>query len=187
MTMPTQSVCAFYQFGHCKFGSFCNKKHMNQTCMNYPCTIENCPKRHPRPCKYYVTTGYCKFSDLCSYLHPKNDSRNEIEKEVSKLRKEVEALKAEIQAMRHLLLESTIKCHQELVKSPTKALPYLASMSSILVVSNPSSCPPDNSDSWDFTIPQYDGLNSSIGRETSNVNRIYANVTLVKISKPRSC
>ena len=102
MTMPTDSVCAFYQLGYWKFVDYCNKKLPDQTRKKPHCTIENCPKSHPRPCKYYVTTGYCKFGGLCTK-----------QKSVSKPRNEVKAKKAGIQ-------ETLTKSHQELFKSPTE-------------------------------------------------------------------
>ena len=55
---------AFHYFRHCKFGSNCHTEHILQTCTHYPC-----PNRHPRPCRYFVVTGYCKFQETCSFSH----------------------------------------------------------------------------------------------------------------------
>ena len=42
--MTDNMVCSFHQFGHCKFGTHCRKKHILETCNNLPCMEENCTK-----------------------------------------------------------------------------------------------------------------------------------------------
>ena len=165
-----ETVCAFHQFGHCKFGSNCHKKHTTDTCPNYPCSVNDCPKRHPRPCKYFVVTGFCKFNDTCSFLHAANKSEKDLEKQVANLKCEVEALKVEISEMKILLQEISLKESRKQVSSPAVSHPsnHLASSSSrptstiLTVVSESDPHPPDENN-----IPQYDGPNISMDLATS--------------------
>ena len=152
-------VCAFHQYGHCKFGSFCRKKHTIETCTDHPCTLSNCLKRHPKPCKYFVMTGHCKFLNNCSYSHFVNTLEKETEKEVAKLKSEVEMLKAEIADMKILLKEISSPNPTGRDPAPTTSSSR-STNSSITVVmeSIPSILEKNKSE---FNIPQYDGLTQS--------------------------
>ena len=63
------AVCQFHQHGHCKFADKCDKIHTNATCDSFPCQDYECPKRHPRMCKYYALYGRCVYAERCSFLH----------------------------------------------------------------------------------------------------------------------
>ena len=69
-------------FGHCKFSVHCRNYHITTTCSNFPCKDSECRTRlrHPKPCKFFVVYGNCKFGNNCSFLHlPLNNSEKEIE------------------------------------------------------------------------------------------------------------
>ena len=87
-------LCKFNLYGHCKFGDKCEKRHIENTCDQFPCLIEDCSGRHPPMCKYFDRYGLCKFKDECSYLHlSKTDNFGKLEDEIESLRKEIENLK----------------------------------------------------------------------------------------------
>ena len=67
---PSQSVCKFHQYGHCKFGTHCIHFHTKKTCSIPMCNQNQCTARHPKPCFYIFKNNYCKFGDSCSFLHP---------------------------------------------------------------------------------------------------------------------
>ena len=75
-----ESMCKFYRSGHCKFGDTCQKSHNIQTCESFPCLSENCFKRHPPICKFFLRFGRCKFGERCSYLHTCDSMKVEIKK-----------------------------------------------------------------------------------------------------------
>ena len=66
--MATESICKFYQYGHCKFSEKCRKRHVHEICEIEACDRKNCSKRHPRLCRYFQIYHRCKFQP-CSYLH----------------------------------------------------------------------------------------------------------------------
>merc|ERR1712034_18438 len=59
--------CIYNNRGHCKNGNLCFFRHYNEICSKFENCIEtNCPKRHPKTCKYGST---CTFGPNCSYRH----------------------------------------------------------------------------------------------------------------------
>ena len=93
--MSVENYCKYNLFGHCKFGDNCRKFHVKSICPNFPCLLEGCASRHPRPCKFFVLYGKCKFDEKCSFLHVStNDKIAQAEKEIKTLKNEIEALKA---------------------------------------------------------------------------------------------
>ena len=63
--MAVENVCRFHKFGFCKFKSDCKNKHIEEICEEKSCD-KKCDKRHPKPCKYFVNFGDCKW--LGAYL-----------------------------------------------------------------------------------------------------------------------
>ena len=63
------TVCLHNKFGFCKYGEHCRKEHVEVVCENEECTVNECSKRHPRPCKYFREFGKCKFSEICAFSH----------------------------------------------------------------------------------------------------------------------
>ena len=99
--MADPGPCLHHQFSHCKFCLQCYKQHTKVTCKNIPCTIEKCPMRHPKPCRYFLFSAYCKFGDNCSFLHQaKNNKKiDDLENEVAKLRNDIEHLTKQLTEM----------------------------------------------------------------------------------------
>lgn len=92
--MADTLVCSFHKSGHCRYGAHCHKKHILDTCTIFPCNKVTCPKRHPKLCKYFTLSGFCKFQENCSYLHLINNQelKTQLEAEVANLRKEIQSL-----------------------------------------------------------------------------------------------
>ena len=71
-------VCKYNQYGYCKYGLLCFKKHVDKICENDNCSIKGCNLRHPRKCKYFMHYNYCKFGQYCRFKHIESDTNNEI-------------------------------------------------------------------------------------------------------------
>ena len=101
------TICQFHQTGHCKFADKCVKIHTSATCDSFPCQDRECPKRHPRMCKYYAMYGRCVYAERCSFLHfsfsggeqTAGHGVHAIEQEVYELREEVKNLREEVKHM----------------------------------------------------------------------------------------
>ena len=98
-------VCSFHQSGHCRYGSHCNKRHTVDTCTNFPCMKEDCNKRHPKLCRYFTVSGFCKFNEQCSYLHMTSniELKSQLEKEVAKLKQEIKSLYDHVSELRSIV------------------------------------------------------------------------------------
>ena len=152
-------LCSFHQFGHCKFGTHCRKKHILETCNNLPCMEENCNKRHPKLCRYFMFSGQCKFKESCSFLHKSNsyiEKSVELEKEVKELGTEVRNIKQQVH-----FLESSLK---QLLNSTSSKNSSLAANTSTLkptnsIITTVQSNKANNIQESDGDqIPQLDGL-----------------------------
>ena len=105
------AICQFHQHGHCKFADKCVKIHTSATCDSFPCQDPECPKRHPRMCKYYAMYGRCVYAERCSFLHfpfsggeqIASQEVHAIEQEVYELREEVKHLREEVKHMLSLI------------------------------------------------------------------------------------
>ena len=93
--MAEPAICKYNQFGHCKFGTQCQKYHTQITCNSFPCVDINCASRHPKICTYFSLYGKCKFAESCSYLHFRQElpQKNHIQKEIENLISEILKLK----------------------------------------------------------------------------------------------
>ena len=103
--------CKFHQFGHCKFGQVCKKKHTQETCTTFHCKVEDCTSRHPKLCKFFAQRGWCKFGDECSFFHHSaSEQINANKHEIENLKTDIEVLKCEIDTLksRTLFLESIL-------------------------------------------------------------------------------
>ena len=86
-------ICQHNQYGHCKYGSKCDKFHTIATCNRFPCQDSECTMRHPRLCIYFSAYGRCMFADKCSFLHyTANKGIGEIMQAVAEMRLEVDRL-----------------------------------------------------------------------------------------------
>jgi hypothetical protein len=102
-----ENVCKFHQFGHCKFGSQCKKRHTINTCTNFPCKNMGCPMRHPRISKFFTHFARCKFDNQCSYLHTiaSESSTRDLASEIDEMKEEIETLKSNCQALKMEILK----------------------------------------------------------------------------------
>ena len=101
--------CKYNMFGFCKFGDTCRKFHITNTCKSFPCHIEGCNSRHPRPCKYFVQYGRCKFNENCSYLHISSHSKiQQLENDIDLLKGEIENLKAKNLALESIVVKRAV-------------------------------------------------------------------------------
>ena len=66
--------CQHNNKGYCKFGHQCRYQHFNQICEKKVCRENECPSRHPKPCK---NGQRCRFLKkyCCAYDH-QYDSKN---------------------------------------------------------------------------------------------------------------
>ena len=75
-----REVCLFDKFSYCKNGVRCRRVHLKETCLSRECDYRKCNKRHPRPCRFLMLNGFCRFGSSCRYSHrlPKNvEDQNE--------------------------------------------------------------------------------------------------------------
>ena len=72
-----ETICKFNQFGFCKFLSHCRRHHVNEICLEM-CNNCNCPKRHPKTCKFFEKYNRCKFGEYCAFAHKENPLVKEI-------------------------------------------------------------------------------------------------------------
>ena len=70
-------LCLWHLFGHCKFGSRCQQKHVIEVCKIEVCE-GGCRQRHPPICKYWSHYGRCKFGDRCSFKHQSSYSTESV-------------------------------------------------------------------------------------------------------------
>ena len=73
MSQENQNICIFFKYGFCKFKKSCRNKHNEEECKSKVCSSEDCSKRHPKPCFYWVKFGNCKLGVKCAYKHDKNE------------------------------------------------------------------------------------------------------------------
>ena len=90
-----RNICTHFMYGYCKLKYHCPKEHIDVICLNYKeCDDNGCVNRHPKPCKYFVKNGKCRF-DNCAYSHDKDGNNLKIEileNHVSALKYEIEKL-----------------------------------------------------------------------------------------------
>ena len=81
--------CAHFNKGFCKYtNKGCKFLHPTE---NWACDLKECPKRHPRTCKYGSQCTYF-INGICFYEHDKqNVSKTSTDKQ-SKLAKKVDAI-----------------------------------------------------------------------------------------------
>ena len=155
-------VCSFHESGHWRYGYHCNKSHTQDTCTSFPCMKEDCHKRHPKLCKYFILSGFCKFHEKCSYLHiTRNlDLKSQLETEVENLKQEIQSLFNHVSELRGIVNSlSTSSTASSIVQSSLNPVASQSTTSSALIttaVSTPVLFPNSSSQSED-SIPQLDG------------------------------
>jgi hypothetical protein len=104
----------------------CKHFHTKYTCTNTQCDISTCSARHPRPCKYYSQSGFCKFGQSCSYGH--QDKKSDVDELKINIQQVMDSLKNKETEIKDLekkviMLEESIKqlnIHKEEVKFEPK-------------------------------------------------------------------
>ena len=61
--------CRYFNSGYCKYRQKCKFSHPNNICAEINCEKENCPKRHPKACKYQKGANGCWRGNSCDYAH----------------------------------------------------------------------------------------------------------------------
>ena len=67
--MISGNFCLYNKYGHCKYRETCHRHHVNELCEETMCKTEDCQKRHPKKCRFYLEFKYCKFGSYCSFSH----------------------------------------------------------------------------------------------------------------------
>ena len=65
----SQVVCTYEKFGFCKMREHCDNFHPKENCMDENCSIVNCRRRHPQPCRFFGTKNGCRFGSACRFDH----------------------------------------------------------------------------------------------------------------------
>ena len=47
----------------------CDSFHPKENCMDENCSIVNCRRRHPQPCRFFGTKNGCRFGSACRFDH----------------------------------------------------------------------------------------------------------------------
>ena len=71
-------VCKHHQRGYCKFRRECQKHHENEICQERSGSSKDCRKRHPKVCKYFRESEFCKYGKGCAHAHVEQVNRSEI-------------------------------------------------------------------------------------------------------------
>ena len=61
--------CRYFNSGYCKYRQKRKFSHPNNICKEINCEKENCPKRHPKACKYQKGANGCWRGNSCDYAH----------------------------------------------------------------------------------------------------------------------
>ena len=64
-----QIVCNYEKFGFCKMREQCQHFHPKENCIDDNCSIVNCKRRHPQPCRFFGTKSGCRFGSACRFDH----------------------------------------------------------------------------------------------------------------------
>ena len=60
--------CKYYNTGFCKYRQRCRFKHPEENCKDQHCGGKECPRRHPKQCKWSQVNGGCRRQNGV-YLH----------------------------------------------------------------------------------------------------------------------
>ena len=92
--MTADEFCKHNKFGFCKHGEKCRKQHVEELCKNKECEINQCRKRHPRPCRYFSAFQRCKFGEYCAFKHEL--TIDPILEQIKVMNKKMEALEKQV-------------------------------------------------------------------------------------------
>ena len=89
----SMKVCKFNKYGHCKFGVTCRTMHVNTICTTSDCNRKTCSFRHPKHCKFFTSSGFCKFGKDCSYIHPDSlENKSNVEEDILEMKETLRSL-----------------------------------------------------------------------------------------------
>ena len=103
--MANSQICKFNKFGHCRYGEFCNFKHIEEKCDIKNCDAKSCQNRHPRSCRYVKNHEKCKFGLFCSFEHNIFNIRSDCHDDIKVVTKNDETIADKIAR-----LEKVIQC-----------------------------------------------------------------------------
>ena len=110
--MSDLKKCSYFNVGYCKFSKkegSCKWYHPEESCNLNKCFDKNCPKRHPKTCKY---GEICIFQRDCSYKHSVVDDNEKIyaiSKQVEQLKADIEKLENENDCKVNILVKVHLK------------------------------------------------------------------------------
>ena len=124
--------CQHNNKGYCKFGHQCRYQHFNQICEKKVCRENECPSRHPKPCKNGQRCRFLK-NNCCAYDHQYDSIKQKdlLSDQIKEGLEEVEELKVEI---RHL--KNTIQSKETELKEQKDEVENLSEKVKDLVVKN---------------------------------------------------
>ena len=116
--MSLENVCVHFKYGYCKYKTKCRLNHVEEECKNKSCS-ENCDKRHPKACFYWVKFGNCKIGKNCAYKHEKNGDIEKLEMKIEEINKKISEMGNVIENKFNDLLEK-IKEKDQIIEGLVK-------------------------------------------------------------------
>ena len=102
----SDAACKFNKYGHCKYGRYCNFRHVNKKCDKINCDIKTCDYRHPKYCRYILQHSTCKFQEYCSFEHEIEDLERFETKQSQPDKKRVEE---KIEELKRVIISKDVK------------------------------------------------------------------------------
>ena len=101
-----QKVCSYEKFGFCMKREECEDFHPTENCVDVKCSIVNCKRRHPQPCRFFGTQNGCRFGSSCKFDHQR---QMYFQSELEKMKSEIGKLKENNEKQKILIAESKNK------------------------------------------------------------------------------
>ena len=101
-----QKVCSYEKFGFCMKREECEDFHPTENCVDVKCSIVNCKRRHPQPCRFFGTQNGCRFGSSCKFDHQR---QMYFQSELEKMQSEIGKLKENNEKQKILIAESKNK------------------------------------------------------------------------------
>ena len=136
--MSAETICSYFEFGYCKHGNFCRKRHINEKCEIKGCDGNQCNKRHPQVCKYFREYSRCKFGQYCAFDHVIRT--DPVLKELEEVKNKLIEIEKEIETKNLKIVELLLK-----VENSVKNLKSLPNINPTLPVTTTTPCTPTRS------------------------------------------
>ena len=101
-----QKVCSYEKFGFCMKREEYEDFHPTENCVDVKCSIVNCKRRHPQPCRFFGTQNGCRFGSSCKFDHQR---QMYFQSELEKMQSEIGKLKENNEKQKILIAESKNK------------------------------------------------------------------------------